>query len=226
MPWLGKYKRFWVAYKDSVSSARSSYSQYREDIFLWETLSQYDLSHSVYVDVGANHPTDISNTYLMYRKGLTGYVVEPNEELINLFRRFRKKDVPLAIGCSNRSAILPFHISRTPVISSFAGDRPGDLLKTVYVPVMPLDEALSAFDITYINLLSIDVEGLNFEVMQGARETIKRSLLVCIEFDREEEIPVFNDFMGAGFTLLKTIHCNLIYLNRDLAAKKGKSSRG
>lgn len=219
-PWLGKYKRLWIAYRDSRSSVRTSYSQYGEDAYLWELLSGYDLGDSVYVDVGANHPTDISNTYLLYRKGLRGYIVEPNEELIGLFRRFRNKDVPLAIGCSNHTAVLPFHISRTPVISSFANDRPVDLLKTVYVPVMPLDQALSAFPVSFINLLSIDVEGLNYEVLQGARQTVDRSLLVCIEYDREEEIALFSSFLGNQFTLLKTIHCNLVYLNEKLAAEK------
>lgn len=221
-PGAGRYKRFFVACRDSLASSKASYSQYGEDRFFLETLKQFDLSGSVYVDVGANHPTDISNTYLLYRLGHKGYIIEPNEELVGLFRRFRKRDVPLMIGCSNKSAILPFHISRTPVISSFSGERPVDAVRTIYVPVMPLDDALSAFDIPFISLLSIDVEGLNREVVEGASRTISNSLLVCLEFDREEEVPVFVDMMRPDFELIKTVHCNLIFLNKKLAAARKK----
>lgn len=220
MPGLGKYKRILVAWVDAAKPVRKSYSQYGEDVFISDTLSRYNLAGSVYVDVGANHPTDISNTYLLYRKGMHGIVVEPNAELIRLFKKFRKRDIPLMIGCSNKAAVLEFHISRTPVISSFSQDRPVDTLRTEYLPVMRLDDALAGFSFDCISLLSIDVEGLNFQVIEGAKSTIGRSLIICLEYDSPEEIDKFSHFLGSDFELLKTVHCNLIYLNKKLAASR------
>ena len=121
---------------DSRIFIRNSFFQYKEDTLIRNILRKYDLTGTIYVDVGANHPTEISNTYLLYRKGLHGIIIEPNEELIMLFKKFRKRDIPLLIGCTNHAAILPFHISKTPAISSFSIQRTGDLYRTGYIPVM------------------------------------------------------------------------------------------
>jgi FkbM family methyltransferase len=215
-PSLGKFKRWGVAWKHNNSAARSTYSQHGEDKFILEFLSGFDLKDSVYVDVGANHPSDISNSYLLYRNGLKGIVVEPNKELIRLFQRFRKNDIALAIGCSNSSAVLPFHVSKTPVLSSFAGERDVNTYKTEYLPVMRLDDALRNFTFSYINLLSIDVEGLNYEVLEGAAAAVKRSLLVCLEYDESKEREQFAAFLGDNFTLLGEFGCNLLFVNEEL----------
>src|ERR1700733_8947965 len=185
-PYLGKFKRLSKAWYDHVLPVKKSYSQHGEDVIIWEFLRQYDLSGSMYVDVGANHPSDISNSYLLYKKGLRGIIVEPNQELIALFRRFRPEDIPLAIGCSNENSVLPFHISRTPVLSSFADSREsGKAYKTLYLPIMRLDDAIRHLEFDFVSLLSIDVEGLNYEVMEGAKQVIGRSLLVCLEYDTD-----------------------------------------
>jgi FkbM family methyltransferase len=217
---LGKYKRWMVAFFDSILTTKATYSQHKEDEFIWNTLQQYDLMGSVYIDIGANHPTDISNTYLLYRKGLHGIIVEPNEELVKLFRKFRKKDIPLMIGCSNITALLKFNISRTPVISSFTNDRDVNIYKSVYLPVMPIDTALLHFEFKYISFLSIDVEGLNYEVLQGANNTVQKSLIVCVEYDSEEEKEKLTVLIGIGFEILAIYGCNIIYLNKELKSKK------
>lgn len=205
-----------------MSLIRDSYSQHREDAFIWQILQRYNLEGSVYIDIGANHPTDISNTYLLYRNGLRGLVVEPNRELLNLFSRFRKGDILLPIGCSNINAVMPFHVSKTPVVSSFEAESAVNVYRTEYLPVMRADEAFSRFSFSFVNLFSIDVEGLNKEVLEGATETIKRSLIVCIEFDSPEEKKEIIQIMGEGFELLQTFGCNMIFLNSLLAAKKLK----
>lgn len=215
-PSLGRFKRWGVAWNHHVRPPRATYSQHQEDRFILEFLSGYDLEGSIYVDVGANHPSDISNSYLLYRNGLKGIVVEPNKELISLFHRFRKRDIALAIGCSNSSAVLPFHVSKTPVLSSFAGERDVNTYKTEYLPVMKLDDALTNFSYKYISLLSIDVEGLNFEVLEGAASTVKRSLLVCLEYDAADERDRFAALLGGKFTPLGEFGCNLLFVNEDL----------
>ncbi|GHN02876.1 hypothetical protein WSM22_43650 [Cytophagales bacterium WSM2-2] len=219
LPFLGKFKRKAVAFMDSVMPARASYSQYKEDIFIWNTLRNHVLDGSIYVDVGANHPTDISNTFLLYRNGLSGVVIEPNSELIGLFRAYRKRDTTLTIGCSNEPSVLKFFISKTPVISSFSNNRGINLYKTQYIPVMPLDFALASMEFSFISLLSIDVEGLTDKVLEGARLTLKKSLIVCLEYDSEEEKESFNKLLAQDFDLLKIFNCNMIFLSKELSIK-------
>ena len=87
-PYMGKYKRYFIAAINSWQTVKRTYSQHGEDEFILETLKNHNLHGSLYIDVGANHPSDISNTYLLYRHGLSGVVIEPNLELVKLFHRF------------------------------------------------------------------------------------------------------------------------------------------
>jgi FkbM family methyltransferase len=222
-PYLGRFKRLAKAWFHNVSPIKSSYSQHQEDKYIFEFLQQYDLTGAVYVDVGANHPSDISNTYLLYRNGFHGIVVEPNQELIGLFRRFRKKDIALMIGCSNMNTILPFHISKTPVLSSFSNDRQDlNIFKTHYLPVMQLDAAVLNIPFDFISLLSIDVEGLNYEVLEGSKQCTERSLLICIEYDGEEDKQRYISLLGPGFQLSREFGCNMMFINTNLQNKLRK----
>ena len=215
-PGLGKYKRYTKALYDSCRSPKPSYSQHGEDAVIWDVLKAYDLRDSIYVDVGANHPSDISNSYLLYRNGLHGVIIEPNEELLGLFHKFRARDIPLMIGCSNVNTVLKFNISKTPVLSSFAKTRDVNTGRSQYVPVMKLDDAVQNIPFRFVSLLSIDVEGLSVEVLAGAPSTIAKSLLVCIEFDRPEEKQAFATLLGNDFELLRNEGCNLLFINNRL----------
>jgi FkbM family methyltransferase len=222
-PYLGRFKRLAKAWFHNISPVKTSYSQHQEDKYIFEFLQQYDLTGAVYIDVGANHPSDISNTYLLYRNGFQGIIVEPNQELIGLFRRFRKKDIALMIGCSNMNTILPFHISKTPVLSSFSNDRQDlNIFKTHYLPVMQLDAAVLNIPFDFISLLSIDVEGLNYEVLEGSKQCIERSLLICIEYDGEEDKQRYISLLGPGFQLSQEFGCNMLFINTHLQNKLRK----
>jgi hypothetical protein len=64
--------------------------------------------------------------------------------------------------------------------------------------------------------LSIDVEGMNVEVLQGAGEAVKKSLLICLEYDSEEDKQQFRETLGARFEQIGEYGCNLIFANLDL----------
>jgi FkbM family methyltransferase len=217
LPFLGKYKRYYKAFLNSMAGARQSYSQYGEDEFIFDTLKKIrsNPADEIYIDVGANHPTDISNTYLLYRNGYKGIAIEPNRELINLFKRFRKRDIALEIGCGAEAAVLPFYISPTPVISSFKQSADNAGYQKKYIPVFPLDNVLLKLDISGITFLSIDVEGMNYEVLQGAAVTLSKCKIICIEFDDDVEKEKIKQLLMQHFELIREIHCNLIFLNRS-----------
>jgi FkbM family methyltransferase len=218
LPFLGKYKRFLTAVFHS-GITKKTYSQHGEDVFLLNYLRNKNLviNDYIYIDVGANHPTDISNTFLLYKNGMNGLIVEPNLELLNLFKVFRKKDTLFAIGVGNLVSMMKFYVSKTPVISSFVNDwRNSDVHMSYFVPIMTLDNALSNILLKPIFLLSIDVEGLNTEVLEGARETISKSILVCVEWDDIDQKNTFNTILGPNFKPLVDFGCNTIFENTGL----------
>lgn len=219
-PFVGAYKRFFVALVNDLLPMKKSYSQHGEDRFILETLKNFNLENSVYVDVGANHPSSISNTYLLYRNDMSGIIIEPNQELIQLFKVFRKKDIKLMLGCSDVTAVKKLFISKTPALSTFDLNhkhyRDKDLHRVRYLPVLKLDDVLTEMDMEFINLLSIDVEGLNVEVLKGSKKSLERTLMLCIEFDYDNHINVYTDILGEGFELVEKFGCNAIFLNKAL----------
>lgn len=216
-PWVGKIKRFFHALYHQLL-LKNSYSQFGEDAYLIELIKKLRVSKYTYIDVGANHPTSISNTYLLYRSGMSGIVIEPNSELITLFKIFRKRDIPLQIGCSNFSSISLFHISKTPVISTFTKEHnfynSNNIDRISYVPVMKLDDAISNLNHSYISLLNIDVEGWNKEVLMGAINTCEKAAILCIEFDSDDDLVEYKNILGHNFMMDRIFGCNVIFINR------------
>lgn len=213
-PFVGKYKRYLVALKAVFTPRRRTYAQEREDVILLKLLNDSQSTFSVgYVDVGANHPTDISNTYLLYRNKYRGFLVEPNPELCDLLTSFRPNDKVLNIGIGSVAEVAPLFISRTPVGSSFDQsffkERRQALDRVAYVPVMSLDQAFSALDVQSIGILSIDVEGWNLRVVETASAVIALTYILCIEYDdldeRESILALVPDFQ-----LISDNGCNLI----------------
>lgn len=223
---LGPIKRTMVAVIDSRMPMKPSYSQHGEDVWILQELSGLDLSDGIYIDIGANHPTTISNTYLLYRHGLRGIVVEPNLELLNLHKRVRPKDIQIGIGCGSESKVAAFHFFSTPVVSTFderqsALVKDAKVTKVEYLPVLTLDAVLRSFPQTCIYFLSIDTEGFDYQVIKGARETLKRTLLLCIEtIDEKSEAELISS-LEKDFELVKRFGCNMIFRNRHLHATAG-----
>jgi glycosyltransferase involved in cell wall biosynthesis len=80
------------------NDARVSYSQCGEDMivdFLFMWLGKNKIS---YLDIGAHHPTWLSNTYSLYKKGQRGILIEPDDDLCQYIRQKRPRDQVLNLA--------------------------------------------------------------------------------------------------------------------------------
>jgi FkbM family methyltransferase len=215
IPHLGILRRYLKAFITTLSPVKKSYSQYGEDLHISELIEKIspDRQKDIYVDIGANHPMDLSNTYLFYRKGYRGVTIEPNTELIGLHKTFRKRDIAICIGCSEKSTVARFTISKTPVLSSF--NDVADVWKTEYVPLLPLDDILLNIEFSRVFLLSIDVEGQSIEVLKSAKKTLERAILLVVEYNDKQEHNDVEYFLAQNnFSIIQYCgDCNLIAIN-------------
>jgi FkbM family methyltransferase len=205
-------KAWLVAWKDSISPVRDSYSQTGEDRMLLELFRIRGITKGRYIDVGANHPSKLSNTYRLYREGFTGIVVEPNRSLMRLHRMIRPNDLHLGIGCGDKAAALSFQHATSHVLSGFqsAGLKASSFRGTELIPVLPLDLIMASITEDEIAVLSIDVEGFDLQVVLGATETLKRTRFVVIE-GSETDAELMEVFAKVGFALIDKTKHNLIF---------------
>jgi len=205
-------KRGLVALKDQMATVRDSYSQCGEDRIVSTLLQDVPLSGGIYVDVGANQPTQISNTYLFYRRGHDGVAIEPNVRLRALYRWTRPRDVFVSVGCGAEWALKSFHRSSASVTSSFAPVK--DSIGKEVVPVIRLDAIRSILDYEFIFLLSVDTEGFDYQTLQGAHECLRQTLCVVVEQSGQSS-RIDALLTDAGFSRVETTPVNDIYVHSD-----------
>jgi FkbM family methyltransferase len=218
---LREARRYSVAIRDRVRAERETYSQHGEDRHIAELLKGRDLSSAIYIDVGANHPTLISNTYLLYRRGVRGIVVEPNVDLVRLHRLVRPDDVQVAVGCGERAELGRLAVMSAGVLSTFAANaqHTSTVQRYDYVPILPLDAVVdgAALPHRWICLLSIDTEGFDLEVLKGARRTLAKTYVICVETNTDAERDAVSQLLAsAGFEEESRADCNTFYVNRTL----------
>ena len=152
--------------------------------WIWQ-LTKRDWPDIRYLDVGACHPTRLSNTFAMYSKGARGVLVEPNPDMIGALRTKRPKDIIIPAGIAfdeRRSAEL--HRFTEPVFNSFGSKSTpyASYLDSVSVPLIPLNDILQEhFRERPPEFLSIDAEGVDFAILRSIDFDAHKPLLICIE---------------------------------------------
>jgi len=138
-----------------------------------------------FVDVGANDPKDMSQTWHLERLGWRGILVEPQPVLAQKLKEQRQAQV-FACACSspdNAGKMLRLHAAgiHSSLNPDFfvAGMRKEDVIE---VPARTLDDILEAAKApTPIDFLSIDVENHEIEVLSGLTLTRWQPRLILIE---------------------------------------------
>ena len=105
------------------TSPPGSFSQYGEDLIICDLLQDH-LSNGFYVDIGANHPSKLSNTYRLYTLGMRGVTVEPNQSFCSLHQRYRPGDVCVCAGLGSAEGVACFFERGYHGVSSFL-ESPG-----------------------------------------------------------------------------------------------------
>lgn len=166
-----------------------SWSQEGEDMVLRRFFEHK--KKGFYVDVGAHHPKRFSNTYWFYKKGWRGINIDAMPGSMNLFNKWRPRDINLEMGVANKSAVLDYYIFNEPALNSFSCDiskkREQDngafhIKEVIKVNVCPLREILAEHLAgNSIDFLSVDVEGYDLDVLQSNDWSKYRPKIVLAE---------------------------------------------
>lgn len=168
------------------------FSEDFEDMLCWRLVDA--VTPARYLDIGANHPVKNSVTNFFYREGWRGVAVDPLPQFVNLWSRHRPEDVFLtaAVGAAgNPEDAMNFFEYEPSVLSTGDPDRHRQLrsdpdarhLATHTVPLMTAEQVVDAYPEMYrgVGLLSVDVEGGEFDVLQGLNLERVRPEVACVE---------------------------------------------
>src|SRR5438045_4068029 len=108
-----------------------SYSQFGEDLIAQNILSPLFsvAGHGSYLDVGAGHPVEGSNTYLFYKRGWRGTVVDPLRNYHGEFAKLRPDDELVWAAVGPDGSGLLFHEFEPSVLSTCDEQRKTTLLQ-------------------------------------------------------------------------------------------------
>lgn len=199
-----------------------TYSQHGEDLFVVTFFHLIGIRNPSYLDIGAHHPTNISNTALLYTRGSRGINIEANPNLMQKFYEFRPDDLNLNIGIADQNGFMTYYM-----IDDFSGRNTFDkktadefvqshpefsISATKEIPVMKLDDVVNKYcDGIYPDFLTIDVEGLDESILKASSISDKNGpKLICVETcsgdDSDSSLGITKFLTQRGYDIyIKTI---------------------
>lgn len=205
---------------------KASYAQCGEDLICAYILRDiFGIQHPQYLDIGAHHPTSLSNTYLFYRQGCRGVCVEPDPFLSEIIARKRPRDTCLNVGIGPESQeSVEFYVMNFRTLSTFSkaeaercATRPEYRIENVIsVPLMSINRVISDHFTHAPNLISLDTEGYDLEIIRALDFDNYRPEVFCIETVEhvtEKKIPDIMEWMGSkGYQVYADTFINTIFV--------------
>lgn len=168
---------------DSWLPSMVTYSQNREDVLLRRAL--FEKKNGFYIDVGASYPSLCSVTRHFYDHGWRGINIEPDVQHEEL-QRERPRDINLQVGVADKPGALKFYAYGNGLSTFKAPDAdapvdPDDNITSREIPVRTLADICEEHVRGEIDFMSIDVEGLERQVILGGDWKTFRPRIVVIE---------------------------------------------
>lgn len=203
-----------------------SYSQEGEDIILRRIFERQKTGF--YVDVGAHHPKRFSNTYRFYKKGWRGINIDAKPGCMEIFRKIRPRDINLEFAIFNKRQTLIYYCFNDPALNSFSKTGAIEMNKKeeykiideIKIETLTLVEVLDAYlpSDTTIDFLSVDVEGLDFQVLTSNDWSKYMPNVVLVEdsnfsFDSSDNSKIYKFLMDKGYHLVAKTWNTVFYIN-------------
>jgi len=187
----------------TAGASLESFAQNQEDVLAWDYFDRK--RDGFFVEVGANHPTDLSQTWFLEQRGWKGILVEPLPACCEKLRAVRQHSVicEAAAGAPEQVGEATLNVAQSDVWSHL-GEENTDLpvASRIKVAVRTLDDILAEHHAPPPDLLSIDTEGMELQVLRGFDLQRHRPALVLLE-DHMETLDLYFYMRRAGYKLLK-----------------------
>ena len=212
---------------------KTTYSQSGEDSILQYIIRVLGINvkESKYIDLGANHAKKLSNTYILYKIGMRGVLVEANPNLIGELKFYRNQDIIVNKCISEKSKESKlFYIMSGDGLSCMDIDSVNEAMrknpslhitKTLEVETISINDLLEKYFDVPPTIMSIDIEGMEERILKDIDYTRFAPLIIIVERieysttiavekrnDDIDRIMEHNGYIEYAYTGINSIYIN------------------
>ena len=232
-------KIFRKIYISLFRHSKISYSQNGEDLIIKDLFSHLGIRQPSYLDIGANEPFVISNTYLFYSKGSKGVCIEPNLYLYKKFIRQRERDTCINAGIAfdekkeadfyqfpkEANGLGTFSKQEAVFWETTGNEKVGKykveaIIKT---PLVSINDIMEKYFTQHPNFISLDVEGLDLEILQTIDFIKYKPEVFCVETlgysneNKETKNKTLINFLESkGYFVYADTYINTIFCRKEI----------
>lgn len=193
---------FLLKHPKAFHAMNFSFSNEGEDQALMKEIG-FEKEKGFYIDVGANDPIKYSNTLGLYLRGWNGINIDAMPGSKAKFDKIRPRDINIESGVGTDRGTLTYYSFEESALNTFSSELMHEREKEGFsciskqiVDILPLETILDEYmpQGQTIDIMDIDVEGMDFQVLKSNNwqkyrptyvlaEAIGKSLLEVVEGD-------------------------------------------
>ena len=193
------------------------YSQHDEERYILEVLRGLAPETAHFLDIGAWHPTCLSNTRALVERGWSGMMIEPSPQpFLNLLDAYGASGkITLLLGAIGlESCIAPMWITDDAVSTLIETEyevwrKHANFRGQILVPVITLDQLFHQYggDWQFIN---IDAEGISPALFKRLLKIGVRPRCICVEHN-QQIVELAGHAQCAGYRQVYLNGTNVVY---------------
>ncbi len=219
-----KFKKILKFFKNRYAprGARFYYSQSGEDILILSAVKKLNIDKPSYIDIGAHHPIFGNNTYIFYKMGGKGIIVEPNSQICKIIKKKRNRDTCINAGVAKEDSTGEFYSFKRETRNTFSKEQAekwknesGQQYTKSSMKLLSLNTLIRVYlDNKAPDIISIDAEGYDFEILNGY-DWHSKPLIICFESNIEDQrIPKL--LISKNYTEFAKNQSNQIFIHNSL----------
>ena len=227
--------KFFKVFLKSFTHKRISYSYGGIDSLILDIFKNQ--KNGFYLDIGCGHPIKNNNTYLLNKKGWSGINIDLDEENIDLFNSYRKKDVNLATAVSDKEGETDLYFYHNKSALNTISKENADFQKAKVSAIKRIKTQTinriienTPFKDRKIDFLSVDVEGSELAILKNFDFTKYSPKVIVVEYlDLSlkkleiKNLNINNIIKSEGYKLIESnnytlaniLHSDLVFINNN-----------
>ncbi len=210
----------------------NSHSQAGEDRIVDFLFNTMGIKNITYIDIGANDPKFCNNTYLFYCRGSKGVLIEPDPAFNKVLQKARPKDKVVEAAISDKeNGEADFYIFNEPSINTLSKEeailrqQSGKyfLKETKRISLLTIEKIITKyFDGITPHLISLDVEGVDYPVLQSFdfnKYPVPVWIVETCEYSETHIKPkislIIELMLSKGYFIYGDTYINTIFVNKD-----------